>query len=69
MYLHIGYQTKKKGTCQETTEEVFCTNGLPEYIRSYNESEYTAKKLRDWLEQLEVITTYMSQKDHGRTDI
>lgn len=32
---------------QEQLAEGFCSRGLPEYIRSDNGSEFTAKKLRE----------------------
>ena len=44
---------------QEQLAEAFCSRGLPEYIRSDNGSEFTAKKLREWLKQLEVTTTFI----------
>ncbi len=44
---------------QECLAENFCLRGLPEYIRSDNGSEFTAKNLRDWLQRLEVTTTYI----------
>ena len=44
---------------QEQLAEAFCSNGLPEYIRSDNGSEFTAKKLREWLKRLEVTTTFI----------
>ena len=37
-------------------------NGTPEYIRSDNGSEFTAKKVRKWLGNLGVITTCI---EHG----
>jgi putative transposase len=33
--------------------------GVPEYLRSDNGSEFTAKKLRQWLQNTGVITTYI----------
>ena len=32
--------------------------GAPYYLRSHNGSEFTAKKLREWLSQLNVKTLY-----------
>ena len=34
-------------------------NGTPEYLRSDNGPEFTAKKIRKWLEKAGVITTYI----------
>ena len=33
--------------------------GTPEYLRSDNGSEFTAKKIRKWLKNVEVITAYI----------
>lgn len=44
---------------QECLADNFCSRGLPEYIRSDNGSEFTAKKLREWLRQLEVTTAFI----------
>ncbi len=35
------------------------TRGCPEYIRSDNGSEFTAKILRKWLSDIDVITSYI----------
>lgn len=43
----------------ETLSELFLLKGCPEYIRSDNGSEFTAKAIRDWLTRLEVITAYI----------
>ena len=32
--------------------ELFLTSGIPEFIRSDNEPEFTAKAVRDWLSRL-----------------
>jgi hypothetical protein len=34
-------------------------NGTPEYLRSDNGPEFTAKKIRKWLEIAGVTTTYI----------
>jgi transposase InsO family protein len=42
---------------QEVLEELtwlFCTRGLPAYIRSDNGPEFTAERVRDWLSRLHV---------------
>ncbi len=44
---------------QEQLAEAFCSRGVPEYIRSDNGSEFTAKKLREWLSRLEVNTAFI----------
>jgi len=38
---------------------LFITDGLPEFIRSDNGSEFTAKALREWLGKLKVQTAYI----------
>ena len=34
-------------------------NGVPEYLRSDNGSEFTSKKIRSWLSNMGVITAYI----------
>lgn len=43
----------------ETLSDLFITEGLPDYIRSDNGSEFTAKILQDWLHQLKVKTAFI----------
>ncbi|MFV0432134.1 MAG: DDE-type integrase/transposase/recombinase, partial [Alphaproteobacteria bacterium] len=38
----------------EVLSRLFTTEGIPNYIRSDNGSEFTAKILQDWLKQLKV---------------
>ena len=42
---------------------------IPEYLRSDNGSELIAKKLRQWLNNLGVITTYIEPGSPGKTVI
>jgi len=44
----------------ETLSELFLTEGVPEYIRSDNGSEFTAQKVQDWLKKLNVKTAYIT---------
>jgi len=39
--------------------ELFVSRGVPEYIRSDNGPEFTAKKVRDWLSNVEVTTLFI----------
>ncbi len=39
--------------------ELFTTRGTPEYIRSDNGSEFTAKAVRDWLSRVGVKTLFI----------
>ena len=39
--------------------ELFIEHGIPEYIRSDNGSEFTAKALRKWLSRIKVKTLYI----------
>ena len=39
--------------------ELFLLRGIPEYIRSDNGPEFTAKAVRDWLNRLEVKTLFI----------
>ena len=43
----------------EALAEVMIFRGTPEYLRSDNGSEFVAKKLREWLQNIGVITTYI----------
>jgi len=43
----------------QTLDELFVTRGLPEYIRSDNGAEFTAKAVRQWLETLEIKPLYI----------
>lgn len=40
--------------------KLFMTEGIPEFIRSDNGSEFTAKKVQKWLRILEVKTAYIT---------
>jgi transposase InsO family protein len=41
-------------------EKLFVSRGTPEFIRSDNGSEFTAKAVRDWLERVEVDTLFIT---------
>jgi len=43
----------------DTLSTLFITEGIPDYIRSDNGSEFTAKALRDWIESIGVRTAYI----------
>ena len=43
----------------ELLSGLFIQRGCPEYIRSDNGSEFTAKAIREWLERLEIVTAYI----------
>jgi putative transposase len=43
----------------DTLSTLFITEGMPDFIRSDNGSEFTAQTLRDWLKQLGVRTAYI----------
>ena len=43
----------------EVLSDLMITRGCPEYIRSDNGSEFTAKILRKWLSDIDVITSYI----------
>jgi transposase InsO family protein len=44
-----------------TLTELFCCKGKPEYIRSDNGAEFTAKPVKSWLGELEVAPLYIEQ--------
>lgn len=43
----------------EALSNIMLTHGTPEYLRSDNGSEFTAKRVRDWLRTAGVITAYI----------
>lgn len=43
----------------ETLSTLFITEGVPDYVRSDNGSEFTAQALRDWIGSLGVKTAYI----------
>jgi transposase InsO family protein len=43
----------------EVLSDLFIAEGVPDYIRSDNGSEFTAKTLREWLGKLNVKTAYI----------
>ncbi len=43
----------------DTLSDLFMTEGVPDYIRSDNGSEFTAKSLREWIGSLGVKTAYI----------
>jgi putative transposase len=57
--LKVGYKLKAQDVL-DVLAELFITEGVPEYIRSDNGSEFTAKKVQDWLKVLGVKTAYIT---------
>ena len=49
----------KSGDVLEALENLFISHGLPDYIRSDNGSEFTAKAVQSWLAKMEVKPTYI----------
>ena len=43
----------------ERLSDLFIHRGVPEYIRSDNGAEFTATKVREWLERIDVKTLYI----------
>ena len=44
---------------QECLTELFCQRGVPEHLRSDNGPEFTAKKIRKWLNELGASTLFI----------
>ena len=42
-----------------TLVELMVRRGVPEYIRSDNGPDFTAKRVRDWIERIGVTTLFM----------
>ena len=58
----LSIVTRRRFTSQDVLDELyrlFLMRGTPEYIRSDNGPEFTAKVLRDWLYELEVETLFI----------
>jgi transposase InsO family protein len=58
----LSIVTRRRFTSQDVLDELyhlFLMRGTPEYIRSDNGPEFTAKALRDWLYELEVKTLFI----------
>ena len=49
----------RSGDVINVLRDLFLKYGTPEYIRSDNGSEFIAKKLREWLELMEVAPLYI----------
>lgn len=56
--IEVGYQLNSQDVLN-TLKEVFITEGLPDYIRSDNGSEFTATLVKEWLRALGVKTAYI----------
>lgn len=57
--LKVGYSLKADAII-ETLADLFLTEGIPEYIRSDNVSEFVAKSVQDFLSKIEVKTAYIT---------
>ena len=56
--IRVGSSIKSNDVL-DTLSILFITEGVPDYIRSDNGSEFTARALREWLESLKVKTAYI----------
>jgi putative transposase len=56
--IRVGSSIKSSDVL-DTLSTLFITEGVPDYIRSDNGSEFTAKALREWLESIGVKTAYI----------
>ncbi len=57
--IHVGHRLKSDDVLDVLTR-LFVREGLPDYIRSDNGSEFTAKILQDWLRTLKVKTAFIA---------
>ncbi len=53
------YRWRKEYDVMGLLFESFISRGTPEYLRSDNGAEFTAKNVRGWLEKVEVKTLYI----------
>ena len=56
--IRVGYGLKSDDVL-DVISDLFITEGLPDFIRSDNGSEFTAKPLKDWLHKLGIKTAYI----------
>lgn len=56
--IRVDYQLNSDDVL-DVISTLFLTEGIPEYIRSDNGSEFTAYVLQDWLKSLDVKTAYI----------
>ena len=56
--IRVGSSIKSNDVL-DTLSTLFITEGVPDYIRSDNGSEFTARDLREWLESVGVKTAYI----------
>ncbi len=57
--IKVGYKLRANEVL-ETLSELFLNEGLPDYIRSDNGSEFIAGKVQKWLKELDVKTAYIT---------
>jgi putative transposase len=56
--IRVAYALKSDDVL-DVLSDLFITEGIPDFIRSDNGSEFTAQSLRDWLQSLKVKTAYI----------
>lgn len=56
--IHVKYKLKSDDVLEVLTK-LFTARGMPDYIRSDNGSEFTARILQDWLHKLKVKTAFI----------
>ena len=57
--IRVGYSLKSEDV-MEVLQDLFFREGCPTYIRSDNGSEFRAKEMVAWLEELGVETAYIT---------
>lgn len=57
--IKVDYQLKAEQVL-ETLAELFIREGMPDYIRSDNGAEFTAREVQQWLATLKVRTAYIT---------
>jgi transposase InsO family protein len=56
--IKVGRKLKTENVLECLTE-LFCARGIPKHIRSDNGSEFTAKRIRKWLQELGTKTLFI----------
>ncbi|MFT5301753.1 MAG: putative transposase [Mariniblastus sp.] len=57
--IDVKRRLNSEGVIDRLTE-LFCSRGTPDYIRSDNGAEFTSHKVRDWFEQVNVKTLFIT---------
>ncbi|QDT94839.1 Integrase core domain protein [Gimesia aquarii] len=52
----------------ERLSDLFVLRGVPDYLRSDNGPEFTAERVRNWLQRVEVKTLFIEPGSHWKNN-